>query len=391
MSINIFPVILDSKEELTEIFKDLHANPEIGFEEERTSKIVAEKLKGFGVDEVHTGIAKTGVVGIIRGKGKGNRRIGLRADMDALTIDEISGVSYTSNNPGTMHACGHDGHTTMLLGAAKHLAKTREFDGTAVLIFQPAEEGLGGARGMLEEGLFNQFPCDEVFGMHNSPNGKINSVDICKGAAMAGASFFDITVTGVGSHAAMPQQSKDSLVIAAALVGQIQSIVSRNVPPLETCVISVTQIHAGAAYNVVPETAHLAGTIRYFSDSVYEMVEKRMKDICDGFGKAYGVSIKIDLRNIFDVLTNDNDLSDEYMKAAADIVGVENINDQAEPATGSEDFADMLKVVPGAYCRVGHAGTIPLHNPSFVLDAEVLPIGASIMARIVERRIPLNE
>lgn len=391
MSINIFPVILDSKEELTEIFKDLHANPEIGFEEERTSKIVAEKLKGFGVDEVHTGIAKTGVVGIIRGKGKGNRRIGLRADMDALPIDEISGVSYTSNNPGTMHACGHDGHTTMLLGAAKHLAKTREFDGTAVLIFQPAEEGLGGARGMLEEGLFNQFPCDEVFGMHNSPNGKINSVDICKGAAMAGASFFDITVTGVGSHAAMPQQSKDSLVIAAALVGQIQSIVSRNVPPLETCVISVTQIHAGAAYNVVPETAHLAGTIRYFSDSVYEMVEKRMKDICDGFGKAYGVSIKIDLRNIFDVLTNDNDLSDEYMKAAADIVGVENINDQAEPATGSEDFADMLKVVPGAYCRVGHAGTIPLHNPSFVLDAEVLPIGASIMARIVERRIPLNE
>ena len=391
MSINIFPIILDSKEELTEIFKDLHANPEIGFEEERTSKIVAEKLKGFGVDEVHTGIAKTGVVGIIRGKGKGNRRIGLRADMDALPIDEISGVSYTSNNPGTMHACGHDGHTTMLLGAAKHLAKTREFDGTAVLIFQPAEEGLGGARGMLEEGLFNQFPCDEVFGMHNSPNGKINSVDICKGAAMAGASFFDITVTGVGSHAAMPQQSKDSLVIAAALVGQIQSIVSRNVPPLETCVISVTQIHAGAAYNVVPETAHLAGTIRYFSDSVYEMVEKRMKDICDGFGKAYGVSIKIDLRNIFDVLTNDNDLSDEYMKAAADIVGVENINDQAEPATGSEDFADMLKVVPGAYCRVGHAGTIPLHNPSFILDAEVLPIGASIMARIVERRIPLNE
>ena len=194
----------------------------------------------------------------------------------------------------------------------------------------------------------------------------------------------------MGSHAAMPQQSKDSLVIASALVGQIQSIVSRNVPPLETCVISVTQIHAGAAYNVVPETAHLAGTIRYFSDSVYEMVEKRMKDICEGFGKAYGVNIDIDLRNIFDVLTNDADLSDEYMKAAADIVGSENIDDKAQPATGSEDFADMLKVVPGAYCRVGHAGTVPLHNPSFVLDPEVLPIGASIMARIVERRIPLN-
>ena len=239
MSINISSVISKSKKELTEIFEDLHANPEIGFEEERTSKIVAEKLKSFGVDEVHTGIAKTGVVGIIRGKGQGNRRIGLRADMDALPIDEISGVAYTSKNPGTMHACGHDGHTTMLLGAAKHLAETREFDGTAVLIFQPAEEGLGGARGMLEEGLFNQFPCDEVFGMHNSPNGKINSVDICKGAAMAGASFFDITVKGVGSHAAMPQQSKDSLVIASALVGQIQSIVSRNVPPLELSLIHI--------------------------------------------------------------------------------------------------------------------------------------------------------
>ena len=391
MPIKILPVISKSKNELSEIFEDLHANPEIGFQEERTSKIVAEKLESFGVDEVHTGIAKTGVVGIIHGKGKGNRRIGLRADMDALPIDEISGVPYSSKNPGAMHACGHDGHTTMLLGAAKHLAETRDFDGTAVLIFQPAEEGLGGARGMLSEGLFNQFPCDEVFGMHNSPNGKINSVDICKGAAMAGASFFDITVTGVGSHAAMPQQSKDSLVIASALVGQIQNIVSRNVPPLETCVISVTQIHAGAAYNVIPETAYLAGTIRYFSDAVYEMVETRMKDLCEGFGKAYGVSVSIDLRNIFDVLTNDDDLSDEYMKAAADIVGVENIDDKAEPATGSEDFADMLKVVPGAYCRVGHGGTVPLHNPSFVLDQEVLPVGASIMARIVERRIPMND
>ena len=390
MSINIFPVILDSKEELTEIFKDLHANPEIGFEEERTSKIVAEKLKGFGVDEVHTGIAKTGVVGIIRGKGKD--KVHWPSSRYGCVANTGNGADrFNGKKTGVMHACGHDDTLSMLLGAAKHLAETREFDGTAVLIFQPAEEGLGGARGMLEEGLFNQFPCDEVFGMHNSPNGKINSVDICKGAAMAGASFFDITVTGVGSHAAMPQQSKDSLVIASALVGQIQSIVSRNVPPLETCVISVTQIHAGAAYNVVPETAHLAGTIRYFSDSVYEMVEKRMKDICEGFGKAYGVSIEIDLRNIFDVLTNDNDLSDEYMKAAADIVGTENINDKAEPATGSEDFADMLKVVPGAYCRVGHGGTIPLHNPSFVLDPEVLPIGASIMARIVERRIPLNE
>ncbi|MDA1237834.1 MAG: M20 family metallopeptidase [Proteobacteria bacterium] len=387
---NILPAISSYASELTEIFKDLHANPEIGFQEERTSKIVAEKLRSYGVDEVHTGLAKTGVVGIIKGNGNGNRRVGLRADMDALPIEEASGLSFSSTNPGTMHACGHDGHTTILLGAAKHLAETRDFNGTAVLIFQPAEEGLGGARGMLAEGLFEKFPCDEIFGMHNTPNGLLNKVDICKGVAMAGAAFFDIDIHGVGSHAAMPQQSKDSLVIASALVGQIQNIVSRNVPPLESCVVSITQIHAGSAYNVVPETASLAGTIRYFSQDIYALVASRMKDLCEGFEKAYGVKIKLDLRNIFDVLINDNELSDAYMEAAKDIVGEENIDDQAQPATGSEDFADMLKIVPGAYCRVGHSGTMPLHNPGFVLDPNVIPIGASIMARIVEHRLPMK-
>jgi len=390
MSINILPVIAGYASEMTEIFKDLHANPEIGFQEERTSKIVAEKLRSYGVDEVHTGLAKTGVIGIIKGNGNGNRRVGLRADMDALPIEEASGLSFSSTNPGTMHACGHDGHTTILLGAAKHLAETRDFNGTAVLIFQPAEEGLGGARGMLAEGLFEKFPCDEIFGMHNTPNGLLNKVDICKGVAMAGAAFFDIDIHGVGSHAAMPQQSKDSLVIASALVGQIQNIVSRNVPPLESCVISVTKIHAGSAYNVVPETASLAGTIRYFSQDIYGLVASRMQALCKGFEKAYDVRIKLDLRNIFDVLINDNELSDAYMEAAKDIVGEENIDDQAQPATGSEDFADMMKIVPGAYCRVGHSGTMPLHNPGFILDPNVIPIGASIMARIVEHRLPMK-
>lgn len=384
---NTLPLIADSADELTAIFKDLHAHPELGFTEHRTAGVVAEKLKSYGVDEIHTGIAGTGVVGLIKGKRDGARRIGLRADMDALPITEETNLAYASTTPGVMHACGHDAHTTMLLGAAKHLAATRDFAGTAVLIFQPAEEGLGGARGMLADGLFDRFPCDEVYGMHNSPNGKPGTVGICKGAAMAGASFFDITIQGKGSHAAMPHQSRDPLVIAADLTGSLQTILSRNVAPLDTCVLSVTQLHAGSAYNVVPDTATLAGTIRYFSDEVRELAETRMRELCAGFATAYGVQINIDLRNIFDVLMNDAALSDAYLEAASDIVGAENISGTDAPATGSEDFADMLKVIPGAYCRIGHSGTTGLHNPSFFLDPEVLPLGASVMARIVERRL----
>ena len=384
---NVLPLIAESSDELTDIFKDLHAHPELGFNEHRTAGVVAEKLKAYGVDEVHTGIAGTGVVGIVKGNREGGRRIGLRADMDALPINEETNLAYSSTNPGVMHACGHDAHTTMLLGAARHLAATRDFAGTAVLIFQPAEEGLGGARGMLADGLFERFPCDEIYGMHNFPSGQPGTVGICKGAAMAGASFFDITVQGKGSHAAMPHQSKDPLVIASALVGSLQTILSRNVPPLDACVLSVTQLHAGSAYNVVPDTATLAGTIRYFKDEVCTLAETRMRELCAGFATAYDVEIRIDLRNVFDVLMNDADLSDAYMEAAQDIVGKDNISGTDEPATGSEDFADMLKVVPGAYCRIGHSGTTGLHNPSFFLDPEVLPVGASVMARIVERRL----
>lgn len=385
----VLPLIAESAHDLTEIFKDLHRHPEIGFTETRTAQVVADTLRAWGVDEVHTGLAGTGVVGVIRGKGGGPRRIGVRADMDALPIHEQTNLPYASKNPGVMHACGHDSHTTMLLGAARHLAATREFDGTAILIFQPAEEGLGGARGMLAEGLFDRFPCDEIYGMHNYPNGTPGQVDICKGTAMAGAAFFDIRIQGRGSHAAMPQASRDPLVIGSALVGQLQTIVSRNVAPLDTCVLSVTQFHAGSAYNIVPDTAELSGTIRYFRDEVYSIAETRMKELCEGFEKAYGIEIELDLRNIFDVLVNDAALSDAYLEAAADIVGADKVSDTAQPATGSEDFADMLKVVPGAYCRIGHGGTLPLHNPGFVLDPEVLPVGASIMARVVERRMPL--
>lgn len=381
----------DFADDLTEIRHDLHAHPELGFEETRTAGIVAAKLREYGVDEVHEGIGTTGVVGILKGTGGSNRRIGLRADMDALPIDEASGVAYASTAPGKMHACGHDGHTTMLLGTARYLAETRDFDGTVVLIFQPAEEGLGGARRMLSDGLCERFPFDEAFGLHNDPNIDPGQVRVCPGPAMAGAEFFDITVRGQGSHAAMPHQSRDPLVIGAALVGQLQTIVSRNAPPTKPIVLSVTQIHAGAAYNVVPDTAHIAGTIRYFHPEVREMALERVRKLCEGFAQAHDVTIDCDLRNVFDVLMNDADLSREYVAAAADIVGEENAQETDEQATGSEDFADILKVVPGAYCRVGHAGSVPLHNPSFVLDDAMLPVGASVMARIVERRLPRGQ
>ena len=383
--------IADRAEALTAFFRDLHAHPELGFQETRTAARVAEALRAAGVDEIHEEIGGTGIVAVIRGKGQGNRRIGLRADMDALPILEASGVDYASQTPGTMHACGHDGHTTMLLGAAEYLAATREFDGTAVLIFQPAEEGLGGARRMIDEGLFERFPVDEAYGLHNTPDGQVNRVGLTKGAAMAGAAFFDIAITGRGSHAAQPQHARDALVIAATLVGQLQTIVARNVPPLDTCVLSVTQSHAGSAYNVVPETATLAGTIRYFRPEVLELAETRMRTLCEGLALAYGVTIEVDIRNAFDVLMNDPGLSDAYLDAARDVVGADLVHDGDPPMTGSEDFADMLQVVPGAYLRLGHAGTVPLHNPGFVLDPDCLPVGASILARIVERRLPLRE
>ena len=386
----ILPAIEKISEDLTSIYKDLHQHPELGFEEIRTSKIVQQKLSEFGVDELHPEIGKTGVVAIINGKNNDGRTIGVRADMDALPIQETTNLNYSSKTPGKMHACGHDGHTTMLLGAAKHLCETRNFKGKAILIFQPAEEGLGGARKMLEEGLFKKFPCDEIYGIHNSPNGRHGEVSICQGKAMAGAAFFDVTINAKGSHAAMPHQSIDPIIISSTLVSQMQTIISRNIHPLENVVLSITQVHAGSAYNVIPESAILAGTIRYFSDEAYSLVEDRFKTICQGLEKTYGVEINIDLRNTFDVLFNDSKLCEQYMDAAEKIVGKDNIIRNATPATGSEDFADMLKHVKGAYCRIGHSGTEPLHSPKFVFDTNIIPIGASILATLVENQLPNN-
>ena len=378
--------IADYAEEMTAIRRDLHENPEIGFEEKRTSGIVAEKLKSWGI-EVHTGIGKTGVIGVLEGKSNGGRTVGLRADMDALPMDEETNLTYRSKTPGRFHGCGHDGHTTMLLGAARYLAETRDFSGKAVFIFQPAEEGLGGARAMLADKLFERFPCDEIYGMHNNPMAAPNAFSVKPGPAMAGSTFFDITLKGVGSHGAMPHQSKDPIIAATSLVQNLQSIVSRNVIPTKPAVISVTQIHSGSAYNVVPDRAVISGTIRYFDDEVKTLIHERIRDMCAGYEKTYGIEVTPDLREIFDVLMNDADLSDAYLDAARDIVGEENASLGDELFTGSEDFADMLKAVPGAYCTLGHSGGVPLHNPGFVLDDAILPVGASIMARIVEKRL----
>ncbi|WP_374832499.1 M20 aminoacylase family protein [Paenochrobactrum pullorum] len=385
----IIPFIEEKADQMRAVFEDLHRHPQIGFEEQHAAGVVKKLLEEWGFDEVHTDIAATGVVGILKGRHHSNRRIGLRADMDALPIDEISGVSYTSQNPGRMHACGHDGHTTMLLGAAQYLAATRNFEGTVVFIFQPAEEGLGGARRMIDEGLFQRFPCDEIYGMHNQPMGQLGKAALRKGAAMAGASFFDIKLTGKGSHAAQPHNARDVLVIGADLIGQLQTIVSRNISATDACVLSCTQFHTGSAYNIVPEVATITGTIRYFDKQVCALAEQRMRELCAGVAISYGIKVDVDLRNVFDVLRNDHELSDAYLAAARDVLGEENVSDDCPAFMGSEDFADMLAQVPGAYINVMHAGQAALHNPAFMLDPATLPIGSSIYARIVETRLPV--
>lgn len=334
--------IADFADELTEIRRDFHAHPEIGFEEHRTSARVAELLESWGVT-VERGIGGTGVVGIIEGKRPG-RSIGLRADMDALPMDELTNLPYASKNPGVFHGCGHDGHTTMLLGAARYLAENRHFAGRAVLIFQPAEEGLGGARAMLRDGLFERFACDELYGMHNSPYQEHSQLTIRPGKAQAGASFFDITLHGRGSHGAMPQASRDPVTIGAGLVKEMQEIVSRNSDPTHATVVSVTQFHAGSAYNVIPETAVLRGTFRYFDEADGEMIEARIRKLCAGFALAHDIEISADIRNVFDVLSNDPERVENLIEVARGVIG-EKAQANAELTMGSEDMADLLRVV----------------------------------------------
>jgi amidohydrolase len=382
---DIIERIRSYQDELVAIRRDLHAHPEIGFEEERTSDIVAERLAAWGI-EVHRGIGKTGVVGVLR-SGSGNaRRIGLRADMDALPIQETTGLPFASKNAGRMHACGHDGHTTMLLGAARYLAETRNFEGTAVFIFQPAEEGLGGARAMIADGLFQRFPVDEIYGLHNSPDGPRGQVTVKPGPAMAAADFFDIRIQGRGSHGAYPHKAADPIVIAMTIGQALQTIVSRNADPIEPAVVSITQMHAGSAYNVIPDTAHLAGTIRTLDDETRDLTRKRLREISQGIAASFGASAEVEIRDVFSVLRNDPEKIEAVARAASDLFGEVALDRPTTARMGSEDFADMLLAVPGAYCWLGMKEGAALHNPNYQFDDEVIPLGASLLARLVEQQ-----
>ncbi len=380
--------IAEFHDELTEWRHDIHAHPELGFEEHRTSDFVAQRLAEFGC-EVFRCIGKTGVVGRLRA-GDSSRSIGLRADMDCLPIEEATNLPYRSQNAGRMHACGHDGHTTMLLGAARYLAETRNFDGTVHLIFQPAEEGLGGGKAMVEDGLFDRFPCDAIFGMHNRPGLAIGKFQIRTGAAMAGGAYFDITVNGRGAHGARPESGIDPVVTASHIAIALQTIVSRNVRPVDTAVVSVTQIHAGEAYNVIPESARIGGTARCFSRETMATIERNMRRIAAGVAGGFGATAELDFRVIFPPLVNDEEEARFIADVAADLVGADNVNRDGNLVMASEDFSYMLEQRPGAYIAIGNGdgiGGCEVHNPGYDFNDAALPLGASLFARLAERKL----
>ena len=381
---NLAPAIVDFSKELTLIRRDIHAHPEIGFEENRTSQIVADHLQAWGV-EVHRSVGGTGVIGVIHGKGSG-RSIGLRADMDALPMAEATGLAHASKNPGVFHGCGHDGHTTMLLGAARHLASTRHFNGQIVVIFQPAEEGLGGARRMIEDGLFDRFPCDEIYGLHNWPGAPLGRISLTRGVAMAAADTFDIHISGRGAHGAQPHNAIDPVMVATAIAQALQTIVSRNVDPVKAAIVSITQIHAGSAYNVIPETAHLGGTIRTFEPEVRDLIAQRITALARSIAEGFGAEATVTIEPRFSALRNNDRLAEAAMDIAVDIVGQTLVEYDDLPKTGSEDFADMLAIVPGAYLLLGQGEGPALHNPHYDFNDAAIPIGATLLARLAEAR-----
>jgi len=370
--------------------QDLHAHPELGFQETRTAGLVARRLESWGI-EVHRGVGKTGVVGVLSA-GASSRRVGLRADMDALRLVELNRFAHSSKYHGLMHACGHDGHTTMLLGAAKVLALTRRFDGTVHFIFQPAEEGLGGAVAMMEDGLFERFPCDSIFGMHNRPSLPVGHFNVKAGAMMASAASWDIHITGYGAHGARPESGIDPILVGAQIVSNLQAIVARNVRPVETAVVSVCQFHAGDAYNVIPQTSRLAGTARAFSAEVMALISTNMRRIAQGVAAAHGATASVDFRNIFSPVINDPTEADFAASVCEELVGKERVHRNPPLVMGSEDFAFMLQRVPGCYLNIGngdHEGGCEVHNPSYDFNDAALPLGAAFFVRAVERKLPL--
>jgi hippurate hydrolase len=382
--------IAEFHDEMTAWRRDFHAHPELGFQETRTSAIVAEKLRSFGLDEVHVGIAKTGVVGVLRGNG-GDGAIGLRADMDALPIEEATGLPHASTHPGKMHACGHDGHTAMLLGAARYLAETRNFSGAVYFIFQPAEEGEAGARAMIEDGLFERFPMSQVYGMHNWPGRPIGSFAMRVGPIMAATDTFTITVNGKGGHAAAPHLCRDPLIAGAQIALAAQTIISRNADPIEQGVVSVTQLHGGDALNVIPESAMLAGTARSFTPAIRGLLEERLRRIAPLIAEAHQTEAVVEFRRGYPATVNSEAETALAAEAAAEIAGEDKVDRETPPVMGGEDFAFMLEKRPGSYIFIGNGGdgnTPMLHNAGYDFNDESLPHGASYWARLVERLMP---
>ena len=375
--------------ELTAIRHDIHAHPELGLEEFRTAEIVAKKLEEWGI-EVHRGVGVTGVVGVLR-NGNGQASVGLRADMDALPILEANDFPYASQNPGKMHACGHDGHTTMLLGAAKYLAETRNFNGTVNFIFQPAEEGVGGALAMLKDGLFERFPCNAVYGMHNRPGLPVGKYITGPGARAAGGAFFDILITGKGAHGAHPQQSIDPVLVACHLGTALQSIISRNVSARESAVLSITKIHSGDAFNVIPQTATMAGTVRTMNRATMTLIEQNMRRLIKSVAEGFGAEATLDFRVIFAPMVANAAEAQLYGDAAAEIVGEANIDRDSPPGMGSEDFSFMMELVPGAHINLGNGECAALHNHKYDFNDEAIPYGVALYGAIVEKKLPKGQ
>ncbi len=380
--------------ELTAFRRDLHAHPEIGFEEHYTSQRVVEALKVCGVDEIHTGIGRTGVVGVIHGvRRDSGRMVGLRADMDALPITEQNDFAWRSTRPGMMHGCGHDGHTAMLVGAARYLAETRQFDGSAVLIFQPGEEGFAGAKAMIEDGLFDRFPVQSVYAMHNWPQMRPGTVGVNPGPMMAAADRITIEITGKGGHGAHPYLTVDPVLVAGHIITAVQSIVSRNVRAIDSAVISLCAMHAGdmAAFSVVPGKATLVGTVRSFSPDVQDMVERRLHEVCSGVALGLGASVHLNYERIYPATVNTAREANFAADVAESLLGEDHVERDMEPSMGAEDFSFMLQVKPGAYLRLGQGGegSCMLHNTRYDFNDDVLPLGAALHASLIEQGLAL--
>ena len=377
------------KEEIAAWRQDFHANPEILYEVHRTAGIVAEKLREFGCDDVITGIGKTGVVGVIRGRSNRSAKvIGIRADMDALPITETTGLPYASKTPGMMHACGHDGHTAMLLGAAKYLTETRNFDGTAIVIFQPAEEGGAGGLAMVEDGMMDRFGIQEVYGLHNQPGVPIGHFALNPGPMLAAADRFDIRITGYGAHASRPHVGIDPVAVGCQLHAALQTIVARNVDPLKSAVVSLTMFHAGEAMNVIPETAALAGTVRTLEPKVRDLIERRMGEICAGVAAAHGAKIELNYARGYPVTVNHAEQAEFMARVARDVSGDAAVNARMVPVMGGEDFSYMLQARPGAFIFMGIGPGAGLHNPAYNFNDEAIPSGVSFWVRLVETAMP---